>query len=71
MAQGTNEILWLRSLLTELGFLVTDSSYLFCDNKSTIMLSFNSVLHERTKHIEAEAKISISPSLRGSVGIRN
>ncbi|PSS33155.1 Endonuclease, partial [Actinidia chinensis var. chinensis] len=54
MAQGTSEILWLRSLLTELGFSVTDSSYLFCDNKSAIMLSSDSVLHERTKHIEVD-----------------
>ncbi|GFY96557.1 hypothetical protein Acr_11g0008630 [Actinidia rufa] len=54
MAQGTSEIIWLRSLLTELGFSVTDSSYLFCDNKSAIMLSSDSVLHERTKHIEVD-----------------
>ena len=54
MAQGTSEILWLRSLLTELGFSMTDSSYLFCDNKSAIMLSSDSVLHERTKHIEVD-----------------
>ncbi|GFY80783.1 hypothetical protein Acr_01g0005920 [Actinidia rufa] len=54
MAQGTSEILWLQSLLTELGFLMTDSSYLFCDNKSAIMLSSDSVIHERTKHIEVD-----------------
>ncbi|GFS39053.1 hypothetical protein Acr_00g0060930 [Actinidia rufa] len=54
MAQGTSEILWLRSLLTELGFSMIDSSYLFCDNKSAIMLSSDSVLHERTKHIEVD-----------------
>ena len=54
MAQGTSEILWLRSLLTELDFSVADSSYLFCDNKSAIMLSSDSVLHERTKHIEVD-----------------
>ncbi|GFZ21735.1 hypothetical protein Acr_29g0008970 [Actinidia rufa] len=54
MAQGTSEIIWLRSLLTELGFSVTDLSYLFCDNKSAIMLSSDSVLHERTKHIEVD-----------------
>ncbi|GFZ20739.1 hypothetical protein Acr_28g0014440 [Actinidia rufa] len=54
MAQGTSEIIWLRSLLTELGFSVTDSSYLFCDNNSAIMLSSDSVLYERTKHIEVD-----------------
>ena len=29
-----------------------ESSTLFCDNKSAIMLSSDSVLHECTKHIE-------------------
>ena len=43
MTQGTSEILWLHSLLTELEFSMTDSTSLFCDNKSTIMLSSDSV----------------------------
>ncbi|GFS31444.1 hypothetical protein Acr_00g0017370 [Actinidia rufa] len=51
---GTSKIIWLRSLLTELGFSVTDSSYLFCDNKTAIILSSDSFLHERTKHIEVD-----------------
>ncbi|GFY83186.1 hypothetical protein Acr_02g0014260 [Actinidia rufa] len=37
-----------------MGFSMTDSSYLFCDNKLAIMLSSDSVLHERTKHIEVD-----------------
>ena len=36
MAQGTCEILLLRSILNELGFTEKDSSQLFCDNKSAI-----------------------------------
>ena len=52
--QGMCEILWLRSLLSELGFPVVGSSTLFCDNTSAIMLSFDSVLHERTKHVEVD-----------------
>jgi hypothetical protein len=54
MAQGTCEILWLRSILNELGFMEKDSSQLFCDNKSAIMLASDSVLHERSKHIEVD-----------------
>ena len=54
MAQGTCEILWLRSILQELGFPVSEPSTLFCDNKSAIMLASDSVLHERTKHIEVD-----------------
>jgi hypothetical protein len=54
MAQGTCEILWLQSILNELGLMETDSSQLFCDNKSAIMLASDSVLHERSKHIEVD-----------------
>lgn len=54
MAQGTCEILWVRSILTELGFKENTSSLLFCDNKSTIMLASDSVLHESIKHIEVD-----------------
>jgi hypothetical protein len=54
MAQGTCEILWLRSICNELGFMETDSFQLFCDNKFAIMLALDSVLHERSKHIEVD-----------------
>lgn len=54
MAHGTCEIFWIRSILVELGFEETVHSSLFCDNKSAIMLSFDSVLHERTWHIEVD-----------------
>ena len=54
MAQGTCEILWLRSIMAELGFEETAPASLFCDNKSTIILSSDSVLHEHTKHIEGD-----------------
>ena len=54
MAQGTCELLWLRSLLSELGFPEKDSSDLLCDNKFAIMLAFDSILQERIKHIEVD-----------------
>ena len=54
MAQGSCELLWLYSLLDELGFPIVESSTLFCDNKSATMLSSDSVLHERFKHIEVD-----------------
>ena len=54
MAQGTCELLWLRSFMTELGFSMTAPFTLFCDNKSAIILASDSVLHERTKHIEVD-----------------
>ncbi|GMP62288.1 hypothetical protein CsSME_00024444 [Camellia sinensis var. sinensis] len=47
MAHGTCELLWLRSILTELGFDENISYKIFCDNKSTILLAFDSVLHKQ------------------------
>ena len=54
MAQGTYELLWLRSMLSKLGFEETTFSQLYCDNKYAIMLFLYSVLHEWTKHIEVD-----------------
>ena len=54
MAQGSCEILWLHSILAELGFPACMPSTLYCDNKSAIMLASDSVLHERTKHVEVD-----------------
>ena len=54
MAQGTCELLWLRSFLQKLGFPETKPSILFCDNKSAIMLASDSVIYECTKHIEVD-----------------
>ena len=66
MAQGTCEILWLRSILNELGFTEKDSSQLFCDNKPAIMLASDSVLHERSKHIEVDIHF-IREKIRSSI----
>ncbi|XP_059627195.1 uncharacterized mitochondrial protein AtMg00810-like [Cornus florida] len=54
MAQGTCELLWLQSILRELGLVQKGSSRLFCDNKSAIMLASDSVLHERSKHVKVD-----------------
>jgi len=54
MAHGTCELLWIRSLLMELGFPVLEPSELHCDNRSAIMLASDLVPHERTKHVEVD-----------------
>jgi len=54
MAQGECEILWLKMLLTELGFDSKDSMRLHCDNKAAISIAHNPVQHDRTKHVEID-----------------
>jgi transposase InsO family protein len=54
MANATCELLWLRKLLTELGFEPKSEMQLFCDNKASIDMAHNPVQHERTKHVEID-----------------
>ncbi|MCH79359.1 retrovirus-related Pol polyprotein from transposon TNT 1-94 [Trifolium medium] len=48
-----SEILWLQSLLTELGCKFYTPKVL-CDNLSTVSLAHNPTLHHRTKHMELD-----------------
>lgn len=54
MAKGLCELLWLRRLMTEIGFAPNCEMNLFCDNKATIDISHNPVQHDRTKHVEVD-----------------
>lgn len=53
LAQVTAEILWLTSLLHELG-ISTSTPIVWIDNLSAVSLAANPVLHARTKHIELD-----------------
>jgi hypothetical protein len=54
MAKGLCELLWLRRLLSEIGFAPNSEMNLYCDNKAAIEISQNSIQHDRTKHIEID-----------------
>ena len=60
------EILWLRRLLTEIGFPPTQRSQLFFDNKATISISENPVQHDKTKHVEVDRHF-IKEKLEGDI----
>lgn len=49
---SSQEVLWLRQLLTEFGIPHDHPTTLWCDNQSAIHISRNLVEHQRTKHIE-------------------
>jgi hypothetical protein len=52
MSAATTEIVWVRSLLKELGFEQTTPSLLLCDNKPATNIAMNDAHHGRTKHID-------------------
>ena len=54
MAKGLCELLWLRNLLTEVGFSPRSTMNLFCDNKAAIDISHNPIQHDRNKHVEVD-----------------
>ncbi|KAL3749975.1 hypothetical protein ACJRO7_011017 [Eucalyptus globulus] len=54
MAQVTCELVWIRQLLTKLGFKDLVPMTLWCDNKAAVHIASNPVFHERTKHIEVD-----------------
>jgi transposase InsO family protein len=51
MAQGTKDIIYFRSMCTELGIPQTRPTVLYGDNNSAICLTSNPDHHELTKHI--------------------
>ena len=54
MAQGMCKQLWLKIVLEDLKIKWDGPMRLYCDNKSTINITHNSVQHDRTKHIEID-----------------
>jgi hypothetical protein len=54
LAQCSCEAVWIRRLLKELRILDDKPTHLYCDNQSSIKLSYNPVFHEKSKHFEID-----------------
>lgn len=54
LANATTELIWLQSLLQEIGFFPSSSHVLWCDNLGATYLTANPIFHARTKHIEID-----------------
>ena len=54
MVKGICELIWLKRLLTKIGFAPSSEMNLFCDNKAAIDIAHIPVQHDRTKHVEVD-----------------
>jgi hypothetical protein len=54
MANATTEIIWVQTILRELGVSGPKEAQLWCDNLGATYLLANHVFHARTKHIEID-----------------
>jgi hypothetical protein len=54
IANVTAEMIWIKSLLKELGVFQSIPPRLWCDNLGATYLTINPVFHARTKHIEVD-----------------
>ena len=54
MSAACSEIVWLRGILSKLGFSQPDRTPLYAGNTRAIQIAANPVYHERTKHIEVD-----------------
>uniref|UniRef100_A0A803PMN1 Reverse transcriptase Ty1/copia-type domain-containing protein n=1 Tax=Cannabis sativa TaxID=3483 RepID=A0A803PMN1_CANSA len=70
LANGASEILWMQSLLGELGFPLTVPPTLHCDNMSTLHLASNLVLHARTNDVKIDYHFVRERVKRGLLQLR-
>ncbi|KAH9754624.1 retrovirus-related pol polyprotein from transposon RE1 [Citrus sinensis] len=54
LAMAAAEVLWIRSLLAEIGLALSSIPIIWCDNQSAAALASNPKFHSRTKHIELD-----------------
>jgi len=72
MAAGaaTQEIIWLRGLLSELGFQQREPTVLQVDNQSAIAIASDDVHHARTKHIDIRHHFIRQHIVEGALQLR-
>ncbi|GJS81548.1 hypothetical protein Tco_0748089 [Tanacetum coccineum] len=57
MASATCEVMWILKVLKDLNLDNLVTVTLFCDNKSTIHIAVNPIMHEKTKHFDIDVHL--------------
>jgi hypothetical protein len=67
LCEVVKEILWLQGLLRELGLSIESPTTARCDNQSTILIAYNGIKGERTKHIDTKYHFIVDTLASGAV----
>jgi hypothetical protein len=71
LANATVEIIWIQTLLLEIGIQPPRKVKLWCDNMRSKYLTANPVFHARTKHIEVDYHFVRERVIRGLLDIEH
>jgi hypothetical protein len=63
------ETCWIRNLLFELHYPLSQAMLVFCDNVSVVYLSTNLVKHQRTMHVEIDIHFVREKVAKGEVRV--
>ncbi|GFZ05813.1 hypothetical protein Acr_17g0013850 [Actinidia rufa] len=67
LADTTQELIWLRWLLQDMGVSHSGATVLHCDNRSAILIAHNDIFHDHTKHIEIDCHFIRQHVIRDTV----
>jgi hypothetical protein len=70
LVNATTEIIWVESILDELGVKRSMKAILWCDNFGATYLSVNPIFHARMKHLEVDYHFVREHVARGLLDIR-
>jgi hypothetical protein len=70
LTNATTEIVWVQSVLHELGIKHSYTPVLWCDNLGATHLSANPTFHERMKHVEVDYHFVRERVAKGLLDIR-
>ena len=70
IANMTTEIIWVQSLLKELGVFQHKAPLIWCDNLGATYLMTNPMFHARTKHIEVDFQFVREQVARKALEVR-
>lgn len=54
LANATCELLWVQSLLSELGMFLSKPLTLYCDNLGATYFLINPIMHSQTKYVDVD-----------------